>query len=70
MPGGFIADFACFGARLIIEVDGATHSTDGEMAYDAARSAALAARGCVSPMRTFTATSTASWRRSGGGLWN
>jgi very-short-patch-repair endonuclease len=43
---GFIVDFACFDARLIIEVDGATHSTDEEMARDAARSAALAASGC------------------------
>ena len=43
--GGFIADFASFDARLVIEVDGATHSTDREIAYDAARSAALAAQG-------------------------
>jgi very-short-patch-repair endonuclease len=42
---GFIADFACFDARLIVEVDGATHSTDEEMARDAARSAELAASG-------------------------
>jgi very-short-patch-repair endonuclease len=43
--GGFIADFASFDARLIVEVDGATHSTDRETAYDAARLAALAAQG-------------------------
>ena len=43
--GGFIADFASFDARLIIEVDGATHSTDDEIARDATRSAALAAQG-------------------------
>jgi very-short-patch-repair endonuclease len=43
--GGFIADFACFEARLVIEVDGATHSTDREIARDATRSAALAAQG-------------------------
>jgi very-short-patch-repair endonuclease len=43
--GGFITDFACFDARMIIEVDGATHSTDEEIAYDAARSAALATHG-------------------------
>ena len=42
---GFIADFAAFDARLVVEVDGATHSTHQQMAYDAARSAALAARG-------------------------
>jgi very-short-patch-repair endonuclease len=42
---GFIADFASFDARLVVEVDGATHSTDEEKAYDAARAAALAAQG-------------------------
>jgi very-short-patch-repair endonuclease len=42
---GFIADFASFDARLVVEVDGATHSTDEEIAYDAARSAALATQG-------------------------
>jgi very-short-patch-repair endonuclease len=43
--GGFVADFACFEARMVIEVDGATHGTDEEIARDAARSAALAAQG-------------------------
>ena len=43
--GGFIADFASFDARLVIEVDGATHSTDEELARDAARTGALAAQG-------------------------
>jgi very-short-patch-repair endonuclease len=43
--GGFIVDFASFDGRLIIEVDGATHSTDEELARDAARSAALAVQG-------------------------
>jgi very-short-patch-repair endonuclease len=42
---GFIADFASFDARLVVEVDGATHSTDEEIACDAARAAALAAQG-------------------------
>jgi len=42
---GFIADFACFEARLVVEVDGATHSTDQELERDASRSAALAAQG-------------------------
>jgi len=42
--GNFIADFASLGARLIIEVDGATHSTDEELAHDAARMGALAAQ--------------------------
>ncbi|HXZ16290.1 MAG TPA: DUF559 domain-containing protein [Roseiarcus sp.] len=43
--GGFIADFASFDARLVIEVDGATHSTDDELDRDAARTAALATQG-------------------------
>ncbi len=43
--GRFIADFACLDARMIVEVDGATHSTDEEIARDAARSAALVAEG-------------------------
>jgi very-short-patch-repair endonuclease len=43
--GGFIADFVSFDARLVIELDGATHSTEREIAYHAARSAALMARG-------------------------
>ena len=49
--GGFIADFASFDARLLIDPrtvirgDGATHSTDEELARDAARTAMLAAQG-------------------------
>ena len=43
--GDFIADFACFDGRLVVEVDGATHSTDEEIARDRARSAALTAMG-------------------------
>jgi very-short-patch-repair endonuclease len=43
--GGFIADFASFDASLVIEVDGATHSTEEELARDAARTAALSAQG-------------------------
>ncbi len=39
---GFIADFACFDARQVVEVDSATHSTDQEIARDAARSAGFA----------------------------
>lgn len=34
---GYIADFACHEARLVIELDGATHSTHEEIAADAAR---------------------------------
>jgi very-short-patch-repair endonuclease len=43
--GGFIADFVCLEARLVIEVDGATHGMDDEIARDTARSAVLAAQG-------------------------
>ncbi|WP_246696554.1 endonuclease domain-containing protein [Methylobacterium planeticum] len=39
---GFVADFACVEARLIVEIDGATHGTAAAQARDALRSAALA----------------------------
>ena len=39
--GPYYADFVCRAKRLIIEVDGDTHSTEEEMAYDARRTAAL-----------------------------
>ena len=39
--GPFFADFACRERKLVIEVDGATHSTDAELAKDAARQAFL-----------------------------
>lgn len=39
--GPFIADFACVRAKLIIEVDGATHSSDLEINYDQKRTAFL-----------------------------
>ena len=35
--GPFFGDFACRSARLVIEVDGATHSTQKERDYDALR---------------------------------
>ena len=35
--GDYIADFACIKAKTIIEVDGATHSTDAEREYDEKR---------------------------------
>jgi very-short-patch-repair endonuclease len=43
--GPFIADFLCAAACLVIEVDGATHSTDEELAYDAQRNAWFADNG-------------------------
>ncbi|MEP3071981.1 endonuclease domain-containing protein [Maricaulis sp.] len=32
--GPYIADFACLQCRLVVELDGATHSTDEEIAHD------------------------------------
>lgn len=43
--GPFIADFACIASRLVIEVDGATHSTPDELAYDARRTKYLEQQG-------------------------
>jgi very-short-patch-repair endonuclease len=43
--GSFIADFASLDARLVVEVDGATHWANEEAAHDTARSAALGAQG-------------------------
>ena len=43
--GPFIADFACIEARLIVEVDGATHSTDAERGYDRRRENFFVAKG-------------------------
>ena len=43
--GPYVADFACREERLIVEVDGATHSTEDEVAYDAAREAFLRHKG-------------------------
>ena len=40
---GFIVDFYCHAARLVVEVDGPVHDQQEE--YDAERSHALAARG-------------------------
>jgi very-short-patch-repair endonuclease len=41
----YVADFACIEARLVIEVDGATHSTEAEREHDAIRSRVLAREG-------------------------
>jgi very-short-patch-repair endonuclease len=37
----YVVDFCCFRARLVIEIDGATHSTPREQAHDRRRQAAL-----------------------------
>lgn len=43
--GEFITDFACREAMLIIELDGATHSTADERAYDERRTAFIESKG-------------------------
>jgi very-short-patch-repair endonuclease len=37
--GPYIVDFLCHAAKLVIEVDGATHSTDFELVRDSRRDA-------------------------------
>ena len=41
----FIADFVCVKKRLIVEVDGVTHDTEAERAYDKRRTQALEGHG-------------------------
>jgi very-short-patch-repair endonuclease len=43
--GPYFADFACRAAKLVVEIDGATHSTDEEIARDRRRTAGMAAEG-------------------------
>ena len=43
--GPYYADIACHHARLVIEVDGATHSSDEELARDKRRDRYLTSRG-------------------------
>ena len=43
--GPYIADFACVMHRLVIEVDGDTHSTDAELEHDRRRDDYLKSRG-------------------------
>lgn len=43
--GSYFADFACRERKLIVEVDGATHGSDEELAADRKRTAALATMG-------------------------
>ena len=45
--GPYIADCACIEARLVVEVDGATHATPDEIAYDRRRTHFLQKRGWV-----------------------
>ncbi|MDE2363164.1 MAG: DUF559 domain-containing protein [Hyphomicrobiales bacterium] len=43
--GPYFADFCCREEKLIVEADGATHSTDAERAHDARRDAFLTREG-------------------------
>ena len=43
--GAYIADFVCREPKLVVEVDGATHSEDSEISYDARRERFLKAEG-------------------------
>jgi very-short-patch-repair endonuclease len=43
--GPYIADFACVAAKLVVEIDGATHWTAEEIAHDARRTQFLEASG-------------------------
>ncbi|HWA22199.1 MAG TPA: DUF559 domain-containing protein [Caulobacterales bacterium] len=46
--GPYIADFACALAKVVVEVDGATHRTAEELAHDARRTAFMKTEGwCV-----------------------
>jgi very-short-patch-repair endonuclease len=43
----YIVDFACLASRLIVEVDGATHSTEAEVERDQVRQQYLEQKGFV-----------------------
>ena len=43
--GPYFADIVCRGAKLVVEIDGATHSTNEEIAHDRRRTAFLQADG-------------------------
>ena len=42
---GFVTDFCCHAARLLIEVDGNQHGTDAALAFDAKRTPAIETEG-------------------------
>jgi very-short-patch-repair endonuclease len=43
--GGYIVDLVCLDAKLIVEIDGATHSMEAELVADRSREAMLRAAG-------------------------
>jgi len=42
---GYILDFVCFDRRLVVEVDGVTHTVEAQAAKDKVRDAVLASEG-------------------------
>jgi very-short-patch-repair endonuclease len=45
--GPYVTDFACLRAKLVVEVDGETHSTEAERMHDARRRAFMAQFGWI-----------------------
>jgi very-short-patch-repair endonuclease len=43
--GRYYADFACHHARIVVEIDGATHGTPAEIAHDTSRGAFMRSEG-------------------------
>jgi very-short-patch-repair endonuclease len=43
--GDYIADFACLGARLVVELDGDTHGSDQRQSQDASRTGTIERHG-------------------------
>ena len=62
--GPYVVDFACLDAKLIVEVDGATHGSEAEQARDAMRTECLKAEG----WRIFRAWNTEVYRNLDGVL--
>ena len=60
----YVADFACVSAWLVIEVDGGTHSTEEEIAYDSRRDAFMRSLG----WRVFRLTNEDVYKRLDGVL--
>jgi very-short-patch-repair endonuclease len=62
--GPYVADFACVSARLVVEVDGDTHFSGNEIAYDRNRDAYIRYRG----WRVLRVTNTDVYRNLSGVL--
>ena len=45
--GKYIADFACISEKLVVEIDGGTHSEDHEVAHDQQRTIYLERKGWI-----------------------